>query len=93
MVLPLNAIHAIAVSHDMYCRQCGYNLRGLERESCPECGRDFRRDDPATYAKKPPAPAWVHATALILILILIPFIIIGIILIALFALTFGGFGQ
>jgi hypothetical protein len=23
---------------DAYCRKCGYNLRGLQTDSCPECG-------------------------------------------------------
>ena len=30
------------VNADFYCRMCGYNLRGIERNSCcPECGNDI----------------------------------------------------
>ncbi len=32
-----------AISRDIECRKCGYNLRGLSRErACPECGTDVR---------------------------------------------------
>jgi hypothetical protein len=30
------------------CWECGYALRGLESRRCPECGRPFDPDDPAT---------------------------------------------
>ena len=29
--------------HDVPCPQCGYNLRELTRDTCPECGRPFDR--------------------------------------------------
>ena len=32
----------------MYCVQCHYPLDQLKEERCPECGRPFRRDDPAS---------------------------------------------
>jgi hypothetical protein len=32
----------------MFCRQCGYNLTGVTTR-CPECGRAFAADNPATY--------------------------------------------
>jgi hypothetical protein len=31
------------------CRKCGYLLRGLTRNRCPECGQEFRPGDPSTY--------------------------------------------
>ena len=31
------------------CLECGYLLRGLPRERCPECGRSFVPTDPGTY--------------------------------------------
>lgn len=31
------------------CLDCGYDLRGLPEPRCPECGRGFNPDDPATY--------------------------------------------
>ena len=30
-----------AVTHDVYCSRCGYNLRMLTRPLCPECGLEF----------------------------------------------------
>lgn len=40
----------------MYCKGCGYTLRGLEgarradgRATCPECGREFGPEDPRTW--------------------------------------------
>lgn len=30
------------------CRGCGYSLQGLPTARCPECGRDFDPNDPAT---------------------------------------------
>lgn len=29
--------------HDVLCEGCGYNLRGLAADVCPECGRPFDR--------------------------------------------------
>lgn len=29
------------------CRQCGYDLRGLKHERCPECGSEQQCDPPA----------------------------------------------
>jgi len=26
---------------DVYCKHCGYNLRGIDSGKCPECGHDF----------------------------------------------------
>ena len=52
-----------------YCRKCGYCLRGVEAERCPECGRSFMPSDPTTYAQRRPRSrrrrrviAWFAAT-------------------------------
>lgn len=44
-----------AIPHDLYCQQCGYNLRGLTSERCPECGRSLEGLR-ATVSRIP----WVH---------------------------------
>jgi hypothetical protein len=44
---------AAAVSRDIFCRDCFYNLRGLETFRCPECGRFFDPRDPRTYSFTP----------------------------------------
>jgi phosphoribosylanthranilate isomerase len=31
------------------CLECGYQLAGLQSNRCPECGRTFDPDDPATF--------------------------------------------
>ncbi len=41
--------------HDKVCR-CGYRLRGLSVDVCPECGTDVEFDI-AEYAADPPVPA------------------------------------
>ena len=33
-----------------FCQDCGYSLFGLDKPCCPECGRHFNPDDPATYS-------------------------------------------
>jgi hypothetical protein len=43
----------------LYCRHCGYELRGLvippfpKWPCCPECGKDYNPNDPDTYRRKP----------------------------------------
>ena len=27
--------------HGLYCKSCGYNLKGLTEPRCPECGTEF----------------------------------------------------
>lgn len=58
---PLDAGSAIAA--DIYCRQCGYNLRGLtEAHRCPECGVAVglsTRGDLLRFAE----PGWVERIA------------------------------
>jgi hypothetical protein len=34
----------------MLCLGCGYDLRGLPENRCPECGRAFDPVDPTTFA-------------------------------------------
>jgi len=36
----------------MRCLNCGYDLRGLPENRCPECGRAFDAADPASYLSK-----------------------------------------
>jgi hypothetical protein len=31
----------VEISKDAFCQTCGYNLRGLETNRCPECGTEF----------------------------------------------------
>ena len=33
----------------MHCLDCGYDLRGLPKNRCPECGREFDPEDCRTY--------------------------------------------
>lgn len=42
-------------SPEVFCPECGYNLRGIQSERCPECGEPFDFEDLA----KPQIP-WVH---------------------------------
>jgi hypothetical protein len=34
---------SIETTEDLYCPQCGYNLRGLSSDKCPECGLSLDR--------------------------------------------------
>ncbi len=40
---------------DVYCHECGYNLRGIETTRCPECGKE----SPALQNADPRIP-WIH---------------------------------
>ncbi len=40
-----------------YCLDCGYNLRGLERGKCPECGRWFDVEERWSWAAQEPVSA------------------------------------
>lgn len=40
------------------CLTCGYALRGLPENLCPECGRAFEPDDPRTFASGVKVPWW-----------------------------------
>lgn len=47
----------------IYCKHCGYSLRGIESNACPECGKPFDRDNPRTYIrfaiKELPGDIWL----------------------------------
>ena len=40
------------------CRNCYYVLENLPEPRCPECGRGFDFNDPASYTIKPPLVRW-----------------------------------
>lgn len=40
------------------CLTCGYLLTGLQSGQCPECGRKFDPENPASYSTKPPFVRW-----------------------------------
>jgi hypothetical protein len=40
----------------MYCLTCQYDLQGLARRRCPECGNTFDPTDPETFAYAPRRP-------------------------------------
>ncbi len=39
----------------VYCLGCGYDLHGIDK-TCPNCSRDFDRDDPSTFSFEKPKP-------------------------------------
>jgi hypothetical protein len=43
------------IPHDLFCQQCGYNLRALTSDRCPECGHSLE----TVRAREPQIP-WVH---------------------------------
>ncbi len=53
-------------THSLYCYECGYALRGLEDQRCPECGGIFDPSDHHTVTtKKPLGPIarwWLRPT-------------------------------
>jgi hypothetical protein len=44
-----------ATGFDIYCHECGYNLRGISEPRCPECGKE----SPALLNAEPSIP-WIH---------------------------------
>ena len=59
----------MSIKAEMFCLQCGYNLRGLERPSCPECGRGYDAENPATYRRPVKVSNAVRNVALILVIV------------------------
>ena len=61
----------------IYCKQCWYDLRGIESRQCPECAKYFDPNESKSYSKYPgtnlPIEAWVvfgmQASAVLLYLI------------------------
>ena len=43
------------ISYDLFCQNCGYDLRGLTSERCPECGHSLE-----TVRSTVPQIPWVH---------------------------------
>src|SRR5690349_11519396 len=39
-------------SDERYCLKCGYSLRGLTDNHCPECGTEFDPENPSTFATR-----------------------------------------
>lgn len=60
---------------DAYCRDCGYWLKGISREGCPECGRPFSWGSPRSVTRHPHLVRWARKCRL-LFLIMLPFTII-----------------
>jgi len=46
------------LTDDAFCVGCGYSLRQLASNRCPECGRPFDPSDPATMSIGRPLRAW-----------------------------------
>lgn len=45
----------LGIPYDAFCQECGYNLRGLTGDRCPECGHPL--DDALSQESRIP---WVH---------------------------------
>lgn len=50
----------------IFCKRCGYCLRGLVRGPCPECGQPFDPQDPSTFDRYPWRFPWDAVTAAVL---------------------------
>ena len=48
----------IPLPADAVCRGCGYRLRGLPTERCPECGNPFDSTDPVSYCRSERSRFW-----------------------------------
>lgn len=54
----------------IYCRKCGYDLRGSSEKRCPECGLAFHPLAPSTFSRWPKGyhlRLWVHRLGLTLL--------------------------
>ncbi len=54
-----NDADQLQTGFEVYCHECGYNLRGIDTARCPECGTD----SPALQNAKPSIP-WAHRESL-----------------------------
>jgi hypothetical protein len=65
------------VRRRIYCKHCGYSLRGIESNECPECGEAFDLDDPASYIrfaiKELPGDIWLTLGMQAAVLLLVSF--------------------
>jgi hypothetical protein len=50
---------AQASTADLFCPGCGYNLRGIESERCPECGLIADRQSLSKWVLPWPGRAWI----------------------------------
>lgn len=58
----------------IFCRSCGYDLRSLSENRCPECGREFDPGEKRTYDLKPRRSAltrWIWRIGILSLLTLI----------------------
>ena len=50
--------HASSSTDTAFCLGCGYFLRNLPTQTCPECGRPFDPADPRTMSLGHPLRPW-----------------------------------
>lgn len=62
-------MHRRAPASKRYCRNCGYDLQGLEEQRCPECGRRFDARNPRSFRATPPLPLWIRRARNIAVLL------------------------
>lgn len=74
--------------HDVACAGCGYNLRGLKRLRCPECGREFSWQD-----MKAPEARISWRTGMVDLFGLGVIVGVNVVLVALLAVAVVGFGK
>jgi hypothetical protein len=58
----------------IFCRSCGYDLRSLTENRCPECGREFDPGQRRTYDLKPRRRAltrWIGRIALLAVIAIV----------------------
>ncbi len=61
----------------MFCSKCGYALVYLERNRCPECGRDFDPRNRRSYLGTPHRPLWKWLRRVVLALCVASIILIA----------------
>jgi uncharacterized membrane protein HdeD (DUF308 family) len=52
----------------MYCRSCKYELPGLDKKRCPECGTPFDPADPRTFETRRRGPQAILGIGLALVI-------------------------